>query len=313
MEQQNNVEIKTEAKTYILEKNQKYLLPLSIVIASIILSGTWLYISKTTGYVAGITQTKKALAQVDMEQVAPKNGVTLPVTWGDLGAKMVETGVIDKEKFDQLYAQRGGLSEADKKLVYGTENGKIVITRENSGVILNLLWAFGLGNKNEILDNGPIQDKRYGGAGKFASTGGWTLADGDPMKHFSKHSFVVLTAEQQALVNRVAPTIFRPCCDNPTHFPDCNHGMAMLGLLELMASQGVGEEEMYRVALQVNSYWFPNNYQTIASFLESKGTKWKSVNPKDILGPNFSSGSAYQQIVRELNPGEQKGGVSCGA
>ncbi len=313
MEELNNAASTSETRTPFLEKNHKYLLPASIVIASIILSSTWMYISKTTGYVAGITQTKKALAQVDMEQVAPKKGVTLPVTWGDLGAKMVETGVIDKEKFDQLYTQRGGLSEADKKLVYGTENGKIVITRENSGVVLNLLWAFGLGNKNEILDNGPIQDKRYGGAKKFASTGGWTLADGDPMKHFSKHSFVVLTAEQQALVNKVAPTIFRPCCDNPTHFPDCNHGMAMLGLLELMASQGVGEEEMYIIALQVNSYWFPNNYQIVASFLESKGTKWKSVNPKDILSANFSSASAYQQILREVEPQESKGGVSCGA
>lgn len=313
MEEQNNVTPTPSEKISILEKNQKYLLPVSIVIASVILSGTWMYISKTTGYVAGITQTKKALAQVDMEQIAPKKGVTLPVTWGDLGARMVETGVIDKDKFDQLYAQRGGLSEADKKLVYGKENGKIVITQENSGVILNLLWAFGLGNKNEILDKGPIQDKRYGGVGKFASTGGWTLADGDPMKHFSKHSFVVLTPEQQALVNKVAPTIFRPCCDNPTHFPDCNHGMAMLGLLELMVSQGVGEEEMYKVALQVNSYWFPNNYQTIASFLESKGTKWRSVNPKDILSANFSSASAYQQILSEIQPQENKGGVSCGA
>ena len=120
------------------------------------------------------------------------------------------------------------------------------MTQENSGTILNLLWAFGLANKNEILEKGPMMDKRYGGAENFASTGGWTLSKGDSMNHYSMHSFITLTPQQQSLVEKVSQNIYRPCCGNSTYFPDCNHGMAMLGLLELLASQGISENEMYK-------------------------------------------------------------------
>ncbi|OGI78079.1 hypothetical protein A3C65_03370 [Candidatus Nomurabacteria bacterium RIFCSPHIGHO2_02_FULL_41_150] len=177
--------------------------------------------------------------------------------WGDLGSKMLEAGVIDKEKFEDLYNQRGGLSEMDKKLLYGTHNKNLIISEKNSGMMLNMLWAFGLANENPILENGPMMDPKYGGAGNFASTGGWNLAKGSAMNHFSMHKFVTLTPEQQALVEKVAKNVYRPCCQNSTYFPDCNHGMAMLGLLELMASQGAKEEEMNKVAEEVNGYWFP--------------------------------------------------------
>ena len=39
------------------------------------------------------------------------------------------------------------------------------------------------------------------------------------------------------IVEEIAGNIYRPCCGNSTAFPDCNHGMAMLGLIELMVSQ----------------------------------------------------------------------------
>ena len=78
---------------------------------------------------------------------------------------MTSVGVIDKAKFEEMYAGRGGLSEEERKLLEGLDNGYLKITPENSGFVLNLLWALGLGNKNEILDNGPMTDKKYGGAG----------------------------------------------------------------------------------------------------------------------------------------------------
>src|SRR3989344_7376730 len=105
-----------------------------------------------------------------------------------------------------------------------------------------------------------MTNPEYGGAGNFASTGGWTLAKGDAMDHYSAHPFIMLSREHQELVERVSKGIYRPCCNNSTHFPDCNHCMAMLGLLELMASQGVSEEDMWKAALAVNSYWFPDTY-----------------------------------------------------
>lgn len=248
-----------------------------------------------------------------LAQVLPSSGVELPVTWGNLGKQMVSSGVIDQQKFENLYVQQGGMPADMKKMLLENGNGRIKMTADNSGAILNMLWALGLGNKNEILDKGEMQDPKYGGAGKFASTGGWPLSTGQTMDHYSKHSFIRLTAEQQALVDRVSRNIYRPCCGNSTHFPDCNHGMAMLGLLELMASQGVSEANMYKYALSVNSYWFPNNYLTVASYFKKQGTDWSKVSPQTVLSAQYSSSQGYQQLLQQVQPQQapqSKGG--CG-
>ncbi len=255
--------------------------------------------------------------------VLPQDGVTLPVVWGNLGSELVTFGVIDAEKLEQIYAARGGLSEEDRRLLFGTDNGKLKITAQNSGFLLNMLWALGLANKNEILETGPMMT--YDGkipsspaealakAGRFASTGGWSLAKGNTMNHYSKHSLVALTPEQQAMVVRVSQGIYRPCCGNSTHFPDCNHGMAMLGLLELMASQGISEKEMYKTALAVNSLWFPDTYLTIAKYMKGRGVSWDKVNPQEVLGANFSSASGYRRILAEVEPPKSGGGGGgCG-
>ncbi len=247
-----------------------------------------------------------------IEEVLPKDGVTLPIVWGSIGKNMVDKGVIDAEKFESLYANRGGLSEGDKRLLYGEGNGNIKITSENAGVILNLTWAFGLSNKNPILEEGPMMDPRYGGAGGFASTGGWSIARGSAMDHYSKYKFAILTREEQALVEKVSKNIYRPCCGNSTYFPDCNHGMAMLGLLELLASNGATEEEMYDIALSVNSYWFPETYLTIEKYFGKRGVSWSQVDAKEVLGELYSSGSGYAQIQRDVEPVKIQGGGSCG-
>ncbi|OGD30389.1 hypothetical protein A2833_02005 [Candidatus Azambacteria bacterium RIFCSPHIGHO2_01_FULL_44_55] len=242
--------------------------------------------------------------------VLPSEGVVLPVRWGDLGRRMTESGVIDSDKFSALYAGRGGLDKETEKLLAGSNNGNLEITRQNSGIILNLLWALGLSNKNPILEIGPMV-KYNGDASGFASTGGWNLARGDPMDHYSRHNFLALTSEQQALVERVSKNIYRPCCGNPTYFPDCNHGMAMLGLLELLAAQGVSESEMYKIALQVNSYWFPDTYLTLAKYFQTKGIGWQDVNPQEVLGRDYSSASGYQNILRQVAPVNNQN-PSCG-
>ena len=302
-------------------------LEISILLSSLLIVGALVYSANARKDVRGKTETavktnktEKIIEDNYEQKVIPEDGVVLPAKWGDLGAKMASVGVIDKIKLEELYAGRGGLNDEEKNLLEGLDNGYLKITPENSGFVLNLLWALGLGNKNEILDNGPMTDKKYGGAGGFASTGGWTLADGDParngagaMNHYSKHRFIVLTSEQQALVEKVSKGIYRPCCGNSVYFPDCNHGMAMLGLLELMASQGVSEEEMYKAALAVNSYWFPETYLTIAKYLKSQGKDWRAVAPKEILGYNYSSGPGYQKLLEKIkNPEIKGGGGGCG-
>jgi len=185
---------------------------------------------------------------------------------GGISKFMQRIGTAISKNFNEKYEERGAFTDEYRTLLSGTSNGKLKITKENAGYLLNLFWALGLASKNPILDSGEMQNKAYGGAGNFASTGGWTLAaspatgsgQGDAMEHYSRHMFFALTPEQQALVDKISSGIYRPCCNNSTHFPDCNHGMAMLGLLELMASQGVSEANMWKTALSVNSYWFPD-------------------------------------------------------
>ena len=247
------------------------------------------------------------------ETVIPKNDFVIPVVWNDLGKQLVENGVIDATQFESIYAAQGGLSDPEKELLYGNTKKQLVINRDNAHVLLNLLWAFGLANENPVLSEGPMSDPQYGGFEGFASTGGWTLSRGSIGDHYNKHKLVSLTGEQQALVEKVSKGIYRPCCDNSTYFPDCNHGMAMLGLLELMASQGANESQMYAVALQVNSYWFPDTYLTLAGYFSNKkGVPWDQVDPKLVLGVDYSSASGFGKVLTEVEPISASGGGSCG-
>ncbi len=284
----------------------------SVIINVLIIVGVWFYL--TGGFISLSinSETDQKVYEKLQQEIIPNTGIILPVTFNDIGVKLVDSGVIDIKKFESLYEKRGGLDQEIKDILYKGSDQKIKITNENAGVVLNILWALGLGNKNPILENGPMQDKRYGGAANFASTGGWTLARGDAMDHYSKHQFIILTQQQQALVEKVAKNIYRPCCDNSTYFPDCNHGMAMLGLLQLMASQGVSEKEMYKTALTVNSYWFPDTYLTIAYYLNKKGIKYNEQEPGKILSANFSSASGYGQILNEVAPLSRQKGGGCG-
>ncbi len=297
-------------------------LPLSILASALLIASAFVYIGnqrEAGGQAAFVAKgvsatTTREVASVSalQEKVIPANGVTLPARWGDLGKQLVSAGVIDESQFEALYAQRGGLPPDMRALLGNADNGNLVITPQNSGVLLNLLWALGLGNNNPVLTSGQMQNPQYGGAKNFASTGGWTLSVGDAMSHYSAHSFITLTANQQALVDRVAQNIYRPCCGNSTYFPDCNHGMAMLGLLELMASQGVSETDMYKAALTVNSYWFPGTYMTLATYFQSQGVDWGAVDPKTVLGAAYSSAQGYQQIENKIIPVQTQSSGGCG-
>ena len=295
-----------------------YILPASIFISAIILAGAWVY---TTGPEATNGPQKENIIAASVEaqiaeleeKVLPSEGIILPVSWGNLGAKLISVGAIDADKFKAIYEDRGALTDEYRNLLLGQNDGNLRITKDNSGYLLNLFWALGLANKNPILESGEMVNPAYGGAQNFASTGGWTMAKRDPMDHYSRHVFFALTPEQQALVDKVSRGIYRPCCNNPTYFPDCNHGMAMLGLLELMASQEVSEQNMWKTALAVNSYWFPDTYLTIATYMKNKGVDWKDVNPQEILGVNYSSASGYAPIAsRVIAPNSSPNGSGCG-
>src|SRR3989338_1326528 len=296
---------------------REYGTPVSIVIAGIIIASAMSpsQVSRvSSGLFSNNSSGNDTGRSAIEEAVLPAKGVKLPVVWVDLGAQLVEAGTIDPVAFKGVYESRGPFPADYEKLLSCRANGALTITEDNAGYLLNLLWAFGLANKNPILeDASEMMNPGYGGAGNFASTGGWTVAKGNAMSHYNMHALVTLSPEQQQLVDRVSQNIYRPCCGNSTHFPDCNHGMAMLGLLELMAAQGVGEEEMYKAALAVNSYWFPDTYLTMAQFMQDKGTDWKKVSPQEMLGVNYSSAAGFRNIASQVStPSQSGGGNGCG-
>jgi len=290
--------------------------PMAIIIAVTIFSLAWIYntslkISDDSQKTNTISSEKIQKSELE-EKILPTEGIVLPVSWGNLGPKLINAGAIDANQFQSIYEQRNAFSDEYKNLLIGQNDGKLKITNENAGYLLNLFWALGLASKNPILESGEMTDPKYGGPQNFASTAGWTMSKGDPMDHYSKHVFFELTEEQQALVDKISKGIYRPCCGNSTHFPDCNHGMAMLGLLELMASQGVSEQDMWRTALIVNSYWFPDTYINIATYLKDRGIGWEDVNPQEILGFNYSSAQGYAKIASQVVQSEQgRGGSGC--
>jgi hypothetical protein len=284
----------------------KNFLALSILAAAGIISVGLVYSSSIR---AGAKQEKPSGAASAEAQVAAADpleaqvfprSVELPVVWGDLGKRMIQAGVIDQAKFEALYAGRGGMTAEMKSLLSGANNGNLIITQENSAYVLNLLWALGLGQQSPVLTNGPMMNNASVKPENFASTGGWTLGAGDTMAHYAKHNLLNLTAEQQRLVEKVAKGIYRPCCGNSTYFPDCNHGMGMLGLLELMASQGANETSMYQAALYANSYWFPDTYLTLANYFKNQGISWDKVDPSVVLGQQYSSSGGFQNVASQV-------------
>ena len=227
------------------------------------------------------------------EEVNPSAGYEINAVFGDLGPRMVASGVIDMNKFKPT-----GYEDI---LTKGSTQ-KIKITAQNSYFLLNFFWAVGLNNKSKILTDGDMV--KYGGEkdlGNFASTGGWTLAKGDPMNFYAKTALITLTPQQEELVQSVASNIYRPCCNNPTSFPDCNHGMALLGVLELMAANGADQNQMFEAAKYFNAFWFPGNYYDLATYFKNKeGKNYKNIDAKIILSKDHSSASGYQTVKKWL-------------
>lgn len=249
------------------------------------------------------------------EKVISDKGYSFSISWGDLGKKLIDDGIMDKTKLAQsLTGTETMPSDLEKYLDGSTQ--KIVLNEQNAHFWLNMLWGLGLANKNNLLDEGDMQKFSENNPANFASTGGYTLGKADAMNYYSKYQYIELNDKQQKLVEEVAGNVYRPCCGNSTAFPDCNHGMAMLALIELMASQNYSKEQIYDTALKFNSLWFPQTYFDIAYHFEKAGRDYSKVPSQELLSKTFSSGQGYAVIAKEAEglswPGQKSGG-SCGA
>lgn len=237
-----------------------------------------------------------------MNQVNPPEGYRLPLRYGDLGPRMIGSGIIDYDAFAAIYENGGNpLTPAQVEILKRGSDEPIVIAPENAHFLLNFFWAVGLVNRNPILTEGAMVQYSEGRIERFASTGGWTLGTKPVTELYASADLIPLTSEQQARLEAVASAVYRPCCNNPTLFPDCNHGMAMLGLLELMAAQDAGVDEMFEAAKYVNAYWFPQQaLETAVYFKAVQGVDFVEAEARLVTGEEIFSGSGFGSIHQSL-------------
>ena len=242
--------------------------------------------------------------------VLPKDGIELPVSWKDLGPQLIKLGVIDLEKFKKAVK----LTPQQENILTKNTEENIRIDGTNSQFIVDMLWALGLAQKSTVYEEGPMGKEYKDKAGNFASTGGWSLARGDAMGYLNRFELIKLTPEQQKKVGEIAQNVYRPCCGNSTWFPDCNHGMAALAIIELLVANNVDEQTIYKKLLGFNSFWFADSYLYVATYFARQGTAWSDVDAKAILGKEYSSAQGAQAITKKVGqlPNRPTQGGSCG-
>lgn len=230
------------------------------------------------------------------DAVLPSGGNRTTVVFGDSLLRLVRAGAIDPAKFSALYAARGGLPDWVRRLFESSSSEPILISSATAPYLLNLLWPLGLATKTRFNADSPLSGKQLP---TFASTAGWRLGRaGTGAAYFNRVATLQLSAEQEARALAVARKTFRPCCNNSAFFQDCNHGSAMLGMLELGAAQNLSERELYSLAKVANGYWYPAQYVEMALFFATvEDTPWKDVDPATTVGAGFASASGWRVNV----------------
>ena len=281
--------------------------------------------SSTEGSSAAVTADihQHATGTADASQIAskllPDEGVSINAAWGDTMPRLVEAGVVDVAKFGNAASNSGAPLTDDQQRILSSPSDQLVrIDAKNGRFVLNSLWALGLANNNQVLTNGPMARLEDARKAQLASTAGWTLGREPGPQYLARLDLVPLTSEQQAVLEEVAYGSYRPCCDNPTGFPDCNHGSAALALAELAAAQGASADEIFAALKGFNSFWYPNQYYLLATYFERQGQAWEKVDPRLVLGAEYSSGSGWKRVAAAVQsqglPGQLPGQAGgCGA
>jgi hypothetical protein len=267
---------------------------------------------------SAVTVDPVALPEESVAAALPTS-YTLQTTFGGIGPQLLEAGAFDLETFAAVYQSKGlPLTAAQRAILTEGSDEAITVDAGSSYFLLNFFWALGLTNQNPILTEGLMQTNSGGQIERFASTGGWTLATIPIPDLYASTPIIELTPEQQALVEEVASAAYRPCCDNHTAFPDCNHGMALLGMLQLMAAQGADADAMFEAAKYANLFWFPQQSQEIATLVKvTEGQTYADADARTLVSANYASGSGFRTIHQWLvdngHLGQpQGGGNSCG-
>lgn len=267
----------------------------------------------SSGGSLGTNTTQLAEFNQIKSEVLPQQGYVLPAKWENSIKQLVDDNALNVSALTQILNNSGQpLTAQEQQILNGTSTINITINSSDSKFVLLVLWSLGINNNDTIISNGPIM-KFGGNPDNLASTGGYgplgTLQLG-------KLDILNLTPQEQMIANYTALNSYRPCCNNPTMFPDCNHGAAALGLIELMISQGANTTAVFTSLKEFNSFEYPQQYTELAMYLKGKGVDFSSVPGYIIVSRNFSSGSAVTQIQQSLSGsqvGQAGSGSGCGA
>ncbi len=268
------------------------------ILATLLIGGHWWTGKSTKTQISNDTKTAQKADFNDIAtQVYPVHGFVLPVGWGDVANELVDNGALNVSFMKSALNSSGEpLTEEEIRILAGTSENNITLNSSSALFSLYVLWALGINNRNIIISNGPIA--QYENSYEFASTGGY-----GPLGKLSlgKLTILNLSGSEQSLVVSIASNTYRPCCDNPALFPDCNHGAAQLGLIELMASGGANASQIYGALKDFNSFYYPEQYVEDAVFLNyTRGKAWGQIPGNQILGYNFSSASGHSAIHQYL-------------
>ncbi|PIZ65121.1 hypothetical protein COY14_03090 [Candidatus Roizmanbacteria bacterium CG_4_10_14_0_2_um_filter_36_9] len=214
-----------------------------------------------------------------IETVTPKAGFTTRVQWGDIVAKMVQEEVLDPQKLEGILTKNYRQEmRPEWKAILAGEDITLSIGSDNAVFMMYVLWTLAKHNNNQILTSSPIASyfENYDiGVGRAGY--------GDVL-------LLSLTPEQQAIAKKVAENAYRPCCGQSTAAPDCSHGFSALGLIQLMASQGYSEKEIFDTFIQFNSFWFPETYiKNALYFKATEGLDWRDVSKELVAGAEYST------------------------
>ncbi len=244
--------------------------------------------------VSGSEASNSGVVDIDKitSKVLPDEGFTINAVWKDNINKMVNEGVLDPEKLEEIITKRYGqeMKPEWKNLLEAEYSGeKIKIDAENSVFVMYLLWTFAKHNDVPIVHN-----SRFASSFKNYDIGVGKAGYGDV-------KLLELKPGQLQVADNVAQNSYRPCCGQSTANLDCSHGYAALGLIELMASQGYSEEEIFDAFIKFNSFWFPSTYIQNAVYFEvTQGLSWEDVDKEIVAGEDYSSLSGAYNVKKEL-------------
>jgi len=214
-----------------------------------------------------------------IESVTPADGFSTEVRWNGVATKMIESGVLDPQKLEDVLKKRYGQEmKPEWRAVLAGEDIRLEINNDNAVFMMYMLWVFAKHNENQMLFDSPFA-KYFTNYDIGVGRAGY----GDTL-------LLSLTPAQQQVAKEVAENAYRPCCGNSTARPDCSHGFSALGLVELMASQNFSKEEIFDVFVKFNSFWFPETYVKNALYFKIKEDKdWIDVDKELISGVEYSS------------------------